>query len=134
MEELSTRQKTLLRVGLLVAILITLWMFGAVRLVGPVAYAPVAHSGCTPGGYAGLRERVRDCRNHHSHRPPRDREQGYAVVARHREHGHRVWRGCRSDRIEESKATRSEPSSLEGIDEPRSSQGLELTRFASSRC
>ena len=43
MEELSTRQKTLLRVGLLVAILITLWMFGAVRLVGPVAYAPVAH-------------------------------------------------------------------------------------------
>jgi hypothetical protein len=43
MEELSTRQKTLLRVGLLVAILITLWMLGVVRLGGPVAYAAIAH-------------------------------------------------------------------------------------------
>ena len=41
MEELSTRQRTLLRVGLLVAILITLWMFGLLRLGGPVAYAPI---------------------------------------------------------------------------------------------
>jgi membrane protease YdiL (CAAX protease family) len=43
MEELSTRQKTLLRVGLLVAILITLWMFGVLHLGSPVAYAPIAH-------------------------------------------------------------------------------------------
>jgi hypothetical protein len=43
MEALSTRQKALLRVGLLVAILITLWMFGVLRVGGPVAYAPVAH-------------------------------------------------------------------------------------------
>jgi hypothetical protein len=43
MEELSTRQKTLVRVGLLVAILITLWMLGLLRVGGPVAYAPVAH-------------------------------------------------------------------------------------------
>jgi hypothetical protein len=43
MEELSTRQKALLRVGLLAAILITLWMLGVLRLGGPVAYAPIAH-------------------------------------------------------------------------------------------
>jgi hypothetical protein len=42
MEELSTRQKTLVRVGLLVAILLTLWMLGLLRVTGPV-YAPVAH-------------------------------------------------------------------------------------------
>ncbi len=43
MEELSTRQKALLRVGLLVAVLITLWMFSVLRLGAPVAYAPIAH-------------------------------------------------------------------------------------------
>jgi hypothetical protein len=42
MEELSTRQKTLVRAGLLVAILTTLWMLGLLRVGGPVAYAPVA--------------------------------------------------------------------------------------------
>jgi hypothetical protein len=38
-----TINRTLLRVGVLVAILITLWMFGLLRVGAPVAYAPVAH-------------------------------------------------------------------------------------------
>ena len=41
--ESSTLNKTLLRVGVLVAILITLWMFGLLRVGAPVAYAAVAH-------------------------------------------------------------------------------------------
>lgn len=36
MEMLSTLQKTLLRVGVLVAIVMILWMFGLLRVGGPV--------------------------------------------------------------------------------------------------
>jgi hypothetical protein len=38
MEALSTLQKTLLRVGVLVAIVTILWMFGLLRMGAPVAH------------------------------------------------------------------------------------------------
>lgn len=39
----SGLEKTLIRVSVLVAIVIALWMFGLLRVGAPVAYAPVAH-------------------------------------------------------------------------------------------
>jgi hypothetical protein len=89
--------------------------------LGTVAYAPIAQRVFTGGRHAGIRQGFSDCRRHHSYLPPRDREQGDAVVARHREHGHRVWCGCRGGRVEDSKGARPESSPLESADEPRSS-------------
>ena len=38
MDDLSTLQKTLLRAGVLVAIAMILWMFGLLRVGGPVVH------------------------------------------------------------------------------------------------